>query len=65
MEDVKRLNNFNGFNDLVQSERKYYPTEREAYEFVETKHIEIFGERRYSCYESFRKQKSYHKNKFR
>lgn len=43
-----------GFRDLFLQLKEYYPNNIEAYEALEEEHIRIFGDRKYSEYDSFR-----------
>lgn len=43
-----------GFRDLFLQLKDYYPNNIEAYEALEDEHIRIFGDRKYSEYDSFR-----------
>ncbi len=43
-----------GFRDLFLQLKEYYPNNIEAYEALEEEHIRIFGNRKYTEYDSFR-----------
>ncbi len=43
-----------GFRDLFLQLKECYPNNIEAYEALEEEHIRIFGDRKYSEYDSFR-----------
>jgi len=45
---------FWGFNKLFEKNLKHAKTYVEAYEQTETYHSQHFGDRRFSCYDSFR-----------
>lgn len=53
-ESAMQMLSISGFRDLFLRLKDYYPNNIEAYEALEEEHIRIFGERKYSEYDSFR-----------
>lgn len=51
---ARRLLSPNGFCEIFDEMKLFYPTNIDAYETLETYHIRIFGYHRYSEYSSFR-----------
>ena len=50
---VQKLHSQRGFVEVFEENLKDSPTFTEAYERTERIHEDLFGERRYSCYQSF------------
>lgn len=51
---ARKMLSVDGFRDLFLQIKDLYPNNIEAYEALEEQHIRIFGERKYSEYDSFR-----------
>lgn len=47
------LVNINGFAEVYFSNLKHFKKNYECYESLEDLYLETFGQRRFSCYESF------------
>lgn len=58
------LYSFSGFS-LRVCELSRERTRKEAYQIAETEHEELFGERKYSGYQSFKSLQYYYRNKVR
>jgi hypothetical protein len=50
---VQQLSTTTGFADAFHSNVPQSRTFREAYEVTESTHEEVFGRRKFSCYQSF------------
>lgn len=53
VDTVKKLADKKGFRHTFESNIKECQTFNEAYERTESMHEEVFGFRKYSCYQSF------------
>lgn len=51
---TRQLSTADGFTNRWYALLRIYRTHAEAYEAVENEYSEIFGRRRYSCFDSFR-----------
>ncbi len=51
---ARKMLSVDGFRELFLQIKDLYPNNIEAYEALEEQHIRIFGERKYSEYDSFR-----------
>lgn len=56
MDEIKKMHSIEGFQKCFDELLKANPyfTRTRVYEMLEEKHIEIFGERKYQNYQSFR-----------
>jgi len=54
IEKIRQLSTVRGFVQAYFAKLKDATTQPEAYEMVETEHLEIFNRRKYSNYDSFR-----------
>ena len=52
---AKKINTSEGFYEQFLIMKKLYPTQRKAYEVLEIYHTQIFGKRKYSEFDSFRR----------
>lgn len=57
-ERIKKMNKPSGFDELFDKELVHHSTYKQAYEALESEYEEVFGERRYKNYESYRKARS-------